>query len=111
MLANFERLYGAQRTAPLYCSVDPELYFPERVARRWELGYLGTFAPDRQHALESLLPRSLEKVLSDLSSQVHSIPRTSPGRKTSIGSSTSGRQSIASFTRSSDSLSISPGLR
>ena len=55
MLANFERLYGAQRTAPLYCSVDPELYFLERVPRRWELGYLGTFASDRQHALESLL--------------------------------------------------------
>ena len=55
MLADLERWYGARRPAPLYCSVDPELYFPECSLRRWELGYLGTFASDRQHALDDLL--------------------------------------------------------
>jgi spore maturation protein CgeB len=55
MLESLERIYGARHTAPLYCSVDPELYFPEDVERRWELGYLGTYAADRQSALEELL--------------------------------------------------------
>jgi spore maturation protein CgeB len=40
---------------PLYCSVDPELYYPESVAVRWDLGYMGTYSDDRQPALSRLL--------------------------------------------------------
>lgn len=47
--------FGAQRPRPLYCSVDPRDYFPVRAARRYRLGYLGTYSPDRQSALERLL--------------------------------------------------------
>jgi spore maturation protein CgeB len=47
--------YRARRPVALYCSVDPELYRPARVPRRWDRGYLGTFSPDRQPALERLL--------------------------------------------------------
>ncbi len=47
---------GARRTAPIYGSVDPELHYP--VAGRAEftalLSYLGTYAADRQVALERL---------------------------------------------------------
>jgi spore maturation protein CgeB len=47
--------YGVPRARPLYCAVDPHLYYPEGVAERWELGYLGTYSSDRQPALEALL--------------------------------------------------------
>ncbi|HQT76472.1 MAG: glycosyltransferase [Rhodospirillales bacterium 20-64-7] len=50
-----ERRYGARRAVPLYCSVDSRSYRPMRVPRRWDLGYLGTYSPDRQPALERLL--------------------------------------------------------
>jgi spore maturation protein CgeB len=55
LLERLERVYGARRTAPLYCSVDPEFYFPQKVPRRWQIGYLGTYAADRQPALDALL--------------------------------------------------------
>jgi spore maturation protein CgeB len=55
VLRRLEQEFGARRAAPLYCSVDPTQYFPEPRAAKWALGYLGTFAPDRQPALERLL--------------------------------------------------------
>ena len=55
MLSQIEQRFGARRARPLYCSVDPELYFPERVAERWDLGYLGTYSADRQPTVERLL--------------------------------------------------------
>lgn len=80
-LAHIEREYGSPRARPLYCSVDPTLYFPDVAAApwnarprghisrrashreaatkgaRWMLGYLGTYSDDRQPALERLLVR------------------------------------------------------
>ncbi|HEV2294270.1 MAG TPA: glycosyltransferase [Tepidisphaeraceae bacterium] len=59
-----EREFGSPRALPLYCSVDPSLYFPDSDQRasgqplpeyRWDLGYLGTYSPDRQPPLEKLL--------------------------------------------------------
>jgi spore maturation protein CgeB len=54
-LEYLEQHYGAPRARPLYCAVDPQLYYPECGAARWALGYLGTYSPDRQPALEALL--------------------------------------------------------
>jgi spore maturation protein CgeB len=54
-LRRLERAYGARMARPLYCSFDPALYFPEAREPRWDLGYMGTFTPDRQPALEQLL--------------------------------------------------------
>jgi len=55
-LRELEDRYGAQAARPLYCSVDPELHFPDPPAeQRWDLGYLGTYSPDRQPVLERLL--------------------------------------------------------
>ncbi|WP_428487469.1 CgeB family protein [Rhodopila sp.] len=48
-------VYHARRAVPLYCSVDPALYHPTGAAKRWDLGYLGTYSPDRQDALDRLL--------------------------------------------------------
>ncbi|SCZ56182.1 CgeB family protein [Thiohalomonas denitrificans] len=54
-LRRLEREYGAPRALPLYCSVDPEIYYPATMAPAWDLGYLGTYAADRQPTLERLL--------------------------------------------------------
>jgi spore maturation protein CgeB len=54
-LARIEREYGAPVARPLYCSVDPELYFPEARAAEWDLGYMGTYSDDRQPPLDRLL--------------------------------------------------------
>lgn len=47
---------GARRVAPLYGSVDPYAHRPARASPRFEadLSYLGTYAEDRQQALETL---------------------------------------------------------
>ena len=50
-----ERRLGSPSARALYCSVDPSLYYPEPEPVRWDIAYLGTYAPDRQPALESLL--------------------------------------------------------
>jgi spore maturation protein CgeB len=54
-LRRLERSFGAQIARPLYCSVDPAIYFPEPREPIWDLGYMGTFSPDRQPPLERLL--------------------------------------------------------
>jgi spore maturation protein CgeB len=55
VLDRLETSYGARAARALYCSVDPSLYRPLQVKPRWHLGYLGTYSPDRQPALEQLL--------------------------------------------------------
>lgn len=49
------RALGSRRAAALYCSVDPQVHAPVAMRRRWRLGYLGTYSPDRQPGLERLL--------------------------------------------------------
>ena len=55
-LTALERELGARKVAPLYGSVDPDLY--QRVSPneyyRADFSYLGTYAADRQEALERL---------------------------------------------------------
>ena len=57
MLEEIEERFGARRAVPLYCSVDPERYFPRKLAKRFtcEMSYMGTYAPDRQPKLEQML--------------------------------------------------------
>lgn len=50
-----ERKLEVRSARALYCSVDPGSYYPEEQQARWDLGYLGTYAADRQTALEHLL--------------------------------------------------------
>lgn len=55
-LDELEKTWGAKRAKPLYCSVDPDLYFPEAgVTQEYDLGYLGTYSVDRQPTVERLL--------------------------------------------------------
>jgi spore maturation protein CgeB len=56
ILERLEDEFGARRARPLYCSVDAEAYAPggASVTDR-DLGYLGTYSPDRQAAVDELL--------------------------------------------------------
>lgn len=54
-LHRLELEFGARRAEPLYCSVDPERHHRNRNVIKWDLGYLGTYSPDRQQTLETLL--------------------------------------------------------
>jgi spore maturation protein CgeB len=55
-LSALQNELGARRVAPLYGSVDPEVHRPAGVKDCYlcELSYLGTYAADRQAALEAL---------------------------------------------------------
>jgi spore maturation protein CgeB len=55
VLAELERRWGARSARAFYCLVDEEAYAPVPVERRFAVGYLGTYSPDRQPALEELL--------------------------------------------------------
>lgn len=48
-------LLGVRRAEALYCSVDEAAYRPLSIRPVWDLGYLGTYSPDRQPGLEALL--------------------------------------------------------
>ena len=54
-LGVLERTYGSPAARALYCSVDEAMYRPIPAGRLWDLSYLGTYSPDRQPVLESLL--------------------------------------------------------
>lgn len=56
-LEELQSRLGARRVAPLYGFVDPEAHAPApaREEFRADLSYLGTYAADRQQALERLL--------------------------------------------------------
>ncbi|HVX67254.1 MAG TPA: glycosyltransferase [Bryobacteraceae bacterium] len=47
--------FGAPRAEVLYCSTDPEQYYPEESEPAWDLAYLGTYSDDRHPAMERLL--------------------------------------------------------
>lgn len=55
VLNKLEQMYGAALARPLYCSVDPALYYPEPTEMQWDLGYMGTYSPDRQQGVEEFL--------------------------------------------------------
>ena len=54
-LDRLQSVFGSPMARPLYCSVDRDLYFPQDLEPRWDLGYLGTYSADRQPVLERLM--------------------------------------------------------
>lgn len=56
-----QKKYGSPAARALYCSVDPNLYFPEKQEQKWDLGYLGTYSDDRQPPLEQLMISAAEE--------------------------------------------------
>ncbi|MCO5171378.1 MAG: glycosyltransferase [Planctomycetes bacterium] len=55
VLRRIEQELGAPCARALYCSADPDVYHPRPGAPTWDLGYLGTYSPDRQPKVEALL--------------------------------------------------------
>jgi len=55
ILEHLERKYGSPHARALYCSFDPDIYYPEEREPEWDLGYLGTYSTDRQPVLEKLM--------------------------------------------------------
>nr|WP_321573465.1 NAD-dependent epimerase/dehydratase family protein [Geminicoccus flavidas] len=55
VLERLAREFGARNPQAFYCAVDETRYAPLPAAPTWDLGYLGTYSPDRQPALERLL--------------------------------------------------------
>jgi spore maturation protein CgeB len=56
-----EEKYGSPMALPLYCSVDPDIYFPEKEDKIYDLGYLGTYSDDRQPVLDKLMLQAAEQ--------------------------------------------------
>lgn len=54
-LRRLEKDFGSPMARALYCSVDPEKYYPENQTIKYDLGYLGTYSDDRQPVLEHLM--------------------------------------------------------
>jgi spore maturation protein CgeB len=54
-LKRLERQFGSPRARVLYCSFDPDLYYPEDHERQWDLGYMGTYSDDRQPSVQAFL--------------------------------------------------------
>lgn len=56
VLDYLEKEMHARQALPLYCSVDPEHYYPEAATQCiYDLGYMGTYSDDRQPPLEKLM--------------------------------------------------------
>lgn len=55
ILKRIETQYASRMARPLYCSVDPSVYRPLGLDKKWEMGYLGTYSPDRQPVLDRLM--------------------------------------------------------
>ncbi len=58
-LAAIREKYRLPEVMALYCSADPDHYYPASYvsseSMHYDLGYMGTYSPDRQEALERLL--------------------------------------------------------
>ncbi|MFW5886542.1 MAG: CgeB family protein [Bacteroidota bacterium] len=54
-LDKLEKEYKSQKARPLYCSFDPDFYYPGENEIKWDMGYLGTYSMDRQPTLDNLL--------------------------------------------------------
>lgn len=64
ILEQLQREFGARRAVPLFCSFEPENYYPRRVFRRYQcdLSYMGTYAADRQEKLDQLFTRPAQEL-------------------------------------------------
>ena len=62
VLELLETTYGARKAKALYCSFDPDIYYPTIVEKKWLLGYLGTYSDDRQPTVNSLLIETAKRI-------------------------------------------------
>lgn len=62
MTGYIEKRWGSPMARPLYCSADPEVYYPCKKMKDWDIGYLGTYSDDRQPILERLMLEPARKM-------------------------------------------------
>ena len=64
VLREIEETFGSPRAVAFYCSVDPDIYKPSPVFKRFQcdLSYLGTYARDRQPKLMHFLNGSAARL-------------------------------------------------
>ncbi|MGE5496585.1 MAG: glycosyltransferase [Syntrophothermus sp.] len=55
ILEKLQEIHGSPMARALYCSVDPDQYYPEAVEHHYDMGYLGTYSADRQPPLQQLM--------------------------------------------------------
>lgn len=60
-LDRLEEDFGVQSARPLFCSVDPDEYYPDGGEISYDLGYMGTYSDDRQPRLEKCLVDAARK--------------------------------------------------
>ncbi len=63
ILDTLRKVYGVSLPRPLYCSVDPEVYYPIKNSIKYDLGYMGTFSPDRQLLLDKIMFGAARKMV------------------------------------------------
>ena len=83
-LTDLQTRLGARSVAPLYGWVDPAAHFPVAPVEKFrgELSYLGTYAADRQRALDDLFLEPARRARRRDSSLLgRSIQRAFPGRR------------------------------
>lgn len=61
-LEKLESEYHAPEARALYCSVDTDLYYPEKLPYSWDMGYLGTYSDDRQPTLDQLMIQAAKQL-------------------------------------------------
>jgi spore maturation protein CgeB len=54
-LERLEKEFNSPMARSLYCAFDPQIYFPEPMEKKWDLGFLGTYSADRHVLLQHLL--------------------------------------------------------
>ncbi|HEX3019497.1 MAG TPA: glycosyltransferase [Chitinispirillaceae bacterium] len=54
ILDQLEQVFGSPLARPLYCSISPDLYYPEITKTLYDLGYMGTYSADRQETLNKM---------------------------------------------------------
>jgi spore maturation protein CgeB len=64
ILEQLQNEFGAPRALPLYCSFEPEVYYPRGVYRRYEcdFSYMGTYAADRQAKVDDLFLKCAQRL-------------------------------------------------
>ncbi|MFC4874033.1 CgeB family protein [Negadavirga shengliensis] len=60
ILDELEDKWKSPNAKPLYCSVDIDMYYPLSLEKKWLMGYMGTYSPDRQPPLDKLLIKPAE---------------------------------------------------
>jgi spore maturation protein CgeB len=61
ILSQIKHDFNASLARPLYCSVDPQCYYPKRGKTLYDLGYIGTYSQDRQPTLDELMIRPAQQ--------------------------------------------------